>query len=200
MLTNNLKNCNFYWNHLWEIAKNLNYSFLRSYLYKLKLNKSLKNNNNLEIFLGNCYLQTGNYDLAERSLTSEDLPNHPLIDLQICLGYLYKSFSRKNKSKKETLISATRYFNNYCLDRIHENVYEMLFNSGRFYQFIGCDVQAFESYNKLINMFYKKISESEEKENITLIKKSTIYNYALMYKSSGNDFEAHNLLLDNIII
>ncbi len=98
------------------------------------------------------------------------------------------------------MISATRYFNKYCLDRIHENVYEMLFNSGRFYQFIGCDIQAFESYNKLINMFYKKISESEEKENITLIKKSTIYNYALMYKSSGNDFEAHNLLLDNIII
>ena len=77
----------------------------------------------------------------------------------------------------------------------------MLFNSGRFFQFIGCDVQAFENYNKLISMIFKKLIETEEENDyLTLIKKSTIYNYAMMYKSTGNYLEAHDLLLDNIII
>lgn len=149
--------------------------------------------------MANCYIQTGNFDLAEKSLTSSELPNHPLINLQVCLSHLYKSLSRNNRSKRESLILSNEYLNNYCLQRKHENIIEMLYNTGRFYQFIGYDIKAFENYNKLSSIFCNNNSENDQKK-AELIKKSTLYNYALLYKRSGNHKEAHNLLLENIII
>ena len=160
------------------------------------MNKSLKGNSNLDVFLGNCYLQTGNYDLAEKSLTSSDELNHPLINLQICLGHLYKSLSRNNRFKRESLIMSNEYLNSYCTQRKNENINEIIYNTGRFYQFIGYDLKAFENYNKLITILYNL----KEDDVMKKIKTSTLYNYALLYKKSGNDVEAHNLILENIII
>jgi len=199
-----LKDIPAIWIFLWNIGKNINISYLRSFFYKLSLSDH-DDNIYLRTLIGNCYLQTGNWDLSRKNLETlnyREFGQDPFLHLDLGLNHLYKSMSRNNKQKLLSLMKANDFFNDYAFARIRTNPFEGQFNLGRFYQFIGHDTEAYKKYNEILANICLNVSENtncsdEDKELIYL---STIYNYSLMLKKGGNEKEAHKLLINNIII
>lgn len=209
-----LADINVFWIYLSKITKHLNFSYLRSYLYKMSLNNSLHDNIFLKSKLAICYIRTGNYDLSIKYIKDiinlkEQTKNDPFLYLQICFNYLFKSLSRNNHKKNYSLLEANNNLNKYTQLRIKDFNQEVLYNQGRFYQFIGHDKLAFEKYNQLLKIDLETKNESKYSDNNINIKvdkdnenirMSCIYNYALLLKKSGNEHYAHEMLMQNIII
>jgi tetratricopeptide (TPR) repeat protein len=192
----NLKDHSIFWIFLSKISSNMNLSHLRSFYYKLTYSVEMSENIFLNSLLGITYLQTGTYNLSLRHLdllNGTKLNNDPMYYFQYGLTYLLKSLSRNNKCKESSILKANDYFNFYAMKRNRSDPCEVLFNMGRFYQFIGEDRMAKDSYHNLMN----KINLKKDREDFY---RSSVYNYALLYKKNGNEEEAHRLIMDNIII
>ena len=91
-----------------------------------------------------------------------------------------------------------RYLHLYSLKRKKNNIIEVYYNLGRFYQFLGHDNFAMKNYNFILynidNIFYL---DKEIKEKI---KRSCIYNISLIMKKIENEENAHNFICNNIVI
>lgn len=192
----NLKEHSIFWIFLSKISSNMNLSHLRSFYYKLTYSVEMSENIYLNSLLGITYLQTGTYNLSLRHLdllNGTKLNNDPMYYFQYGLTYLLKSLSRNNKCKESSILKANDYFNFYAMKRNRSDPCEVLYNMGRFYQFIGEDRMAKDSYHNLM----KKINLKKDREDLY---RSSVYNYALLYKKNGNEEEAHRLIMENIII
>ncbi len=196
-----LKNNYQFWIFFSLIANNLKLSTVRTTLYKLSKNKLLCDNAYLNSVLSNCYLKTGNYNLSMKFLNI--LVNKLNIKDPICffimsLNFIFNTLSRKNKNKTFTFLKGVNLMNTYQTLRNKENPLEVLFNLGRFKQFIGHDREAMKYYNAFFNKIYEvRNIENELKEKIEI---TLFYNYSMLFKKSGNEMEAHKILLDNIVI
>jgi len=114
------------------------------------------------------------------------------------LNFIFNTLSRKNKNKTFTFLKGVNLMNTYQTLRNKENPLEVLFNLGRFKQFIGHDREAMKYYNAFFNKIYEvRNIENELKEKIEI---TLFYNYSMLFKKSGNEMEAHKILLDNIVI
>jgi general transcription factor 3C polypeptide 3 (transcription factor C subunit 4) len=196
-----LRDCQRMWIYLWEISKNLKFSFLRPALYKMSIAKGLSENIYLINLLANCYLQTGNYDLSFKylkELKHEHNVNNPLIHLQLGLNHLFKSMSRLNMTKEISILSSNESMTNYSHLRLPVDYKEVMFNMGRYYQFIGYDKLAYSKYDELLSSMLNTCMEDAEYMN--KLYRSVNYNYLLLLKKSGNDEEAHRMIMNNIII
>jgi hypothetical protein len=188
---------------LWEVSKKLKFSFLRPALYKMSIAKGLSENIYLITLLANCYLQTGNYDLSYkylRELKYKHKIENPLMHLQLCLNHLFKSMSRLNKNKELSILCSNENMNNYSYTRLRDNYSEVKFNNGRYYQFIGYDRLAYKQYDELITSLQYSGPEAMGQQEDSKLHMSSVYNYSLLLKKSGNEEEAHRLIINNVII
>jgi tetratricopeptide (TPR) repeat protein len=115
----------------------------------------------------------------------------------MALNFIFNTLSRKNKNKIYTFLKGVNLMNIYQSSRNKENPLEVLFNIGRFKQFIGHDKEAMKYYDSFFNKIYQVNIEENLKEKL---EKTVYYNYAMMLKKSGNEMEAHKMLLENIVI
>jgi hypothetical protein len=111
---------------------------------------------------------------------------------------LFKSISRKCKNKEILLIQAHSLLNHYAIVKKNKNPLEVLFNLGRFYQFIGHDREAYANYQELMHSLDD--SEILGEKNRKDLNRTVIYNYSMLLKKSGNDLAAHELIMNNLII
>ena len=195
----NCQNFSFFWIQLWNIGKKINPQTLRSFMYKLYLNKSLSNNNFLKLIIGICYFQSNNYEFSLKFLNeSIENFNNPFIYFIMSLSSLFQMMNRLEKNKKNKFIKSMRYLHLYSLKRKKNNIIEVYYNLGRFYQFLGHDNFAMKNYNFILynidNIFYL---DKEIKEKI---KRSCIYNISLIMKKIENEENAHNFICNNIVI
>jgi tetratricopeptide (TPR) repeat protein len=192
-------NCQF-WIYFSSLANELKLCSVRTTLYKLSKNKLLSDNYYLNSILANCYLKTGNYNLSLKylkKLEKKYTNNNAKFYFVKAMCYIFNSLSRKNKNKLDTFLKGINLLNNYSILMNRENAIEVLFNNGRFNQFIGNDELAIEYYDKFLNKIYLTQMEILKKEEIQM---GLFYNYSLIIKKSGNEKEAHRILIDNIII
>lgn len=201
LLEFDLKNNPQFWVFFSLIANHLKLSTVRTTLYKLSKNKFLTKNNYLNSILSNCYLKTGNYNLSLKFLNKlvyETDRHDPICYFIKSLNFIFNSMSRKNTNKVDTFLKGVNIMNTYQMIRNKENPLEVLYNLGRFNQFIGNDKEAIKYYDAFSNMIHQnQIIHPDIKEKIEL---SKIYNYSLLLKKAGNEIEAHRMLLDNIVI
>jgi hypothetical protein len=189
-----------FWVYFSSIANNLKLSTVRTSLYKLSKNKLLTKNTYLNSILSNCYLKTGNYNLSVKflnKLEEEGAYKDPICYFIMSLNFIFNSMSRKNKFKEETFLKGSNLLNKYQLMRNRENPLEVLYNIGRFNQFIGHDREALKFYNLFCYKIGNYMMNEIKKEKI---QNSMLYNYAILLKKSGNEIEAHKTILDNIVI
>jgi len=200
LLNFDLRNNYQIWVYFSLIANHLKLSSVRTTLYKLSKNKILSENTYLNSVLANCYLKTGNYHLSMKFLdllVNKFKIKDPICYLIMALNLIFNTMSRKNKNKTFTFLKGLNLMNTYQSIRNRENPLEVLFNMGRFKQFIGHDKEAMKFYDSFFTSLYKSNIDSKSKEKI---ERSLIYNYSMLLKKSGNEQEAHKILLENIII
>jgi tetratricopeptide (TPR) repeat protein len=197
-----LKDFKQFWVIFWEITKNLDPSYVRSFLYKTSLTKNLTENPFLNTILGSCYLQTNNFGISisylKKVYPQPFNKDNPFFLFILALDRLYRSMSRKNQNKEFDLLQAHNLLQGYAAKRTLSSPLEVLFNLGRYYQFLGHDKEAYKKYDELLSKIcFNRSMDSKERE---LLQKSTLYNYALMQKKSGNEDKANEIIMENFII
>lgn len=202
-----LKDQPIFWIFFKDIMKNLNLDYARNFFYKLMINtKSMMTHPYLNKLLGNCYFQTRSWDHAlqcfknANEFQKDKLCSNPLYFLENSLAYISKAIGRKEKKSEEMISLSLQNINYYALIRNKDKPFEVLFNLGRFYQFMKLDKEAYNKYDDLMSKIFNTDSyDSESNENYPIYL-SSLYNYVLLLKKTGNDARAHKFIMDNIKI
>lgn len=211
-----LQNIRFFWMQLWNIGKNVPAKITRTFMYKLGLNRNFSKDVYLKLVIASCYFQTSNFDFALNAFKEviqlqidNGIPRSAYVYFMIALCYTFLIINRNSKNKEYKYIQAVKYLNLYACNRRKEFPIEVLYNVGRFYQFLGMDRIAYSKYKEaLMQIMENEINNSNTHNNASnavmkeemKLKGCIMYNMVLIIKKGGNDEEAHNFICDNIII
>lgn len=185
----------------WDnILKLRNYTKYKPMIYKLSKTTTYENNCLMKFILSNLYLVSGSHSISNKlisDLIRDYKIQNPIFFFSLSINYLFLSLSRNNLQKEKSIKLALILFNKYYDSRITSNFTESNYNKGRFYQFLCLDSKAINCYTNVINKYGYFATVEDKNKDINL---KSIYNTSLIYKKQGNNWKAHDLIMNNIII
>mmetsp|Transcript_7133 Transcript_7133/g.11257 ORF Transcript_7133/g.11257 Transcript_7133/m.11257 type:complete len:971 (-) Transcript_7133:169-3081(-) len=154
----------------------------------------------LMILVGHHCLMSGFFRLAlgEYFRAYPSVPNDPVINLCIGLGYLQQVMSRMTTDRNYFAIQAFTFLHKYF--SIRKGSEEACYNLARAYHQIGLLQFAVPYYEKVLSMPHHHDSKDVGKGEVNSLKREAAYNLSLIYRSSGSHALARQILQEYLTI